>query len=128
MPKAQYWPEFDLCAADMMMIGWHSDTEDSANFSEFLTMTRDEETGRGAYNCGQYSNAEVDKLVNSANAETDSVKRGVMLQRVENILYDEAAFVPLHWQDLAWGAKSNLQIDPIVNALNFPYFGDLVVK
>ncbi|NQZ51665.1 MAG: ABC transporter substrate-binding protein [Moritella sp.] len=128
MPKAQYWPEFDLCSADMMMIGWHADTEDSANFSEFLTMTRDEETGRGAYNCGQYSNPEVDKLVNSANAETDSVKRGVMLQRVENILYDEAAFVPLHWQDLAWGAKSNLQIDPIVNALNFPYFGDLVVK
>ena len=35
MPKAQYWPEFDLCSADMMMIGWHSDTEDSANFSEF---------------------------------------------------------------------------------------------
>ncbi|MCJ8348785.1 ABC transporter substrate-binding protein [Moritella sp.] len=128
MPKAQYWPEFDLCSADMMMIGWHADTEDSANFSEFLTMTRDEETGRGAYNCGQYSNAEVDKLVNSANAETDSVKRGVMLQRVENILYDEAAFVPLHWQDLAWGAKSTLQVAPIVNALNFPYFGDLVVK
>ncbi|QUM77200.1 ABC transporter substrate-binding protein [Moritella sp. 24] len=128
MPKAQYWPEFDLCSADMMMIGWHSDTEDSANFSEFLTMTKDAETGRGAYNCGQYSNAEVDSLVNSANAETNPEKRGVMLQRVENILYDEAAFVPLHWQDLAWGAKSTLQIEPIVNALNFPYFGDLVVK
>lgn len=27
MPKAQYWPEFDKCAADMLMIGWHPDTE-----------------------------------------------------------------------------------------------------
>ncbi len=31
MPVAQYWPEFDKCAADMQLIGWHSDTEDSAN-------------------------------------------------------------------------------------------------
>lgn len=128
LPKAQYWPEFDKCSADMMMIGWHSDTEDSANFSEFLTMTRNAETGQGAYNCGHYSNAKVDELVTKANTETDPAKRSVMLQEVEKILYDDAAFVPLHWENLAWGSKSNLDIAPIVNALNFPYFGDLVVK
>ena len=128
MPKAQYWPEFDKCAADMLMIGWHSDTEDSANFSEFLTMTRNEETGKGQYNCGHYSNPEVDKLVEAANVETDPAKRAKMLQTVEATLYNDAAFVPLHWQNLAWGAKSNVDIKPIVNAMNFPYFGDLVVK
>ncbi|EHK2774944.1 ABC transporter substrate-binding protein [Vibrio vulnificus] len=128
MPKAQYWPEFDKCAADMLMIGWHSDTEDSANFSEFLTMTRNEETGRGQYNCGHYSNPEVDKLVEASNVETDPAKRAAMLQKVETTLYNEAAFVPLHWQNLAWGAKSTLDIKPIVNAMDFPYFGDLVVK
>jgi peptide/nickel transport system substrate-binding protein len=128
LPKAQYWPEFDKCSADMMMIGWHSDTEDSANFSEFLTMTRNAETGQGAYNCGHYSNPKVDELVTKANTETDPAKRSVMLKEVEKLLYDDAAFVPLHWENLAWGAKSNLDIDPIVNALNFPYFGDLVVE
>ncbi|MCW8329480.1 ABC transporter substrate-binding protein [Photobacterium sp. SDRW27] len=128
LPKAQYWPEFDVCAADMMMIGWHSDTEDSANFSEFLTMTRNEETGKGQYNCGHYSNAEVDKLVEASNVETDPAKRAQILQKVEATLYNEAAFVPLHWQNLAWGASSSLQIKPIVNAMNFPYFGDLVVE
>ncbi len=128
MPKAQYWPEFDKCAADMLMIGWHSDTEDSANLTEFLTMTRNEETGKGQYNCGHYSNAEVDALITQANVETDPAKRSVELQKVEKILYDEAAFVPLHWQNLAWGAKSNVDIAPIVNPMDFPYFGDLVVK
>ncbi|WEM42238.1 ABC transporter substrate-binding protein [Photobacterium sp. DA100] len=128
LPKAQYWPEFDVCAADMMMIGWHSDTEDSANFSEFLTMTRNEETGKGQYNCGHYSNAEVDKLVEASNVETDPAKRAQMLQQVEATLYNDAAFVPLHWQNLAWGASSKLNIKPIVNAMNFPYFGDLVVE
>ncbi len=128
MPKAQYWPEFDKCAADIMMIGWHADTEDSANFSEYLTMTRDKETGKGQYNCGHFSNAEVDKLVGEANTQTDPAKRSATLQRVEQILYDEAAFVPLHWQNQAWGAKSNVNMKPVVNAMNFPYLGDLVVK
>ncbi|MEI6897286.1 MAG: ABC transporter substrate-binding protein [Psychromonas sp.] len=128
LPKAQYWPEFDKCSADIMMIGWHSDTEDSANFTEFLTMTRDKETGKGAYNCGYYSNPKVDTLVNEANIETDPAKRSEMLKEVERTLYNDAAFVPLHWEDLAWGTKSTLQINPIVSALNFPYFGDLVVK
>ncbi|MCE0493706.1 ABC transporter substrate-binding protein [Vibrio salinus] len=128
MPKAQYWPEFDKCAADMLMIGWHADTEDSANFSEFLTMTRNEDTGRGQYNCGHYSNPVVDKLVEEANVETDPAKRSKMLQKVEATLYDDAAFVPLHWQNLAWGAKSTLQVKPIINVMNFPYMGDLVVK
>ncbi|MDN3608712.1 ABC transporter substrate-binding protein [Vibrio ostreicida] len=128
MPKAQYWPEFDKCSADMLMIGWHPDTEDSANFTEFLTMTRNAETGKGQYNCGHYGNAEVDKLVDAANVETDLPKRNAMLKQVEATLYDEAAFVPLHWQDPSWAAKSNVEIGPIVNGMNFPYFGDLVVK
>lgn len=128
MPKAQYWPEFDKCTADLLMIGWHSDTEDSANFTEFLTMTRNEESGKGQYNCGHYSNPEVDKLVEAANVETDPAKRAQMLQKVEVTLYNDAAFVPLHWQNLAWGAKSTLDIKPIVNAMEFPYFGDLVVS
>ncbi len=128
MPKAQYWPEFDLCSADLLMIGWHSDTEDSANFSEFLTMTRNEETGRGQYNCGHYSNPEVDRLVEAANVETNRAKRAEMLQTVEATLYNEAAFVPLHWQSEAWGAKSNVKAAGIVNPMVMPYFGDLVVE
>ena len=41
MPKAQYWQRFDERAADIMMIGWQSDTQNSANFYEFLVMTPD---------------------------------------------------------------------------------------
>nr|WP_084659579.1 ABC transporter substrate-binding protein [Vibrio sonorensis] len=128
MPKAQYWPEFDKCAADMLMIGWHPDTEDSANFTEFLAMTRNADTGKGQYNCGHYSNAAIDKAIMESNSETDLAKRSASLKQVEATLYEEAAFVPLHWQDPSWAAKSNVEIGPIVNGMNFPYFGDLVVK
>jgi peptide/nickel transport system substrate-binding protein len=128
MPKAQYWPKFDERAADIMMIGWHADSEDSANFTEFLTMTPDEKTGYGQYNAGNYSNAEVDRLVLDSASATNPQKRAAMLQRVENILYDEAAFVPLHWQDLAWAARKGVRIDRVVNVMNFPYLGDLVIE
>ncbi len=128
MPKAQYWPKYDERAADIMMIGWHADTEDSANFSEFLAMTPDADTGRGQYNSGNYSNAEVDSLTVASLTETDEAKRAEMLQKVEQILYDEAAFVPLHWQDLAWAARKGVEIEPVLNVMDFPYLGDLVIN
>ncbi|MEC7961715.1 MAG: ABC transporter substrate-binding protein, partial [Pseudomonadota bacterium] len=51
-----------------------------------------------------------------------------MLQQLEGILYHDAAYIPLHWQNLAWGAGQGIGAEAIVNALNFPYFGDLVVR
>ena len=128
MPKAQYWPKFDERAADMMMIGWHADTEDSANFSEFLAMCPDKETGYGQYNSGNYCNKELDELVLATQGETDEAKRAEMLKQVERILYEDAAFVPLHWQNLAWAARKGVDIEKIVNVMNFPYLGDLVIQ
>jgi peptide/nickel transport system substrate-binding protein len=128
MPKAQYWPEFDKRSADIMMIGWHSDTEDSANFYEFLAMTPNKDTGMGAYNSGNYSSKFVDETTMKANKETDPAKRATMLQSIEKKLYNDAAFVPLHWQNLAWASRKGVDIEPIINAMNFPYIGDLVIK
>lgn len=128
MPKAQYWPKFDERAADFMMIGWHSDTEDSGNFSEFLLMCPDKDSGYGQYNSGNYCNNALDSLVRQAQSETNEAARAIILQRVEEIAYREAAFVPLHWQNLAWGARKGVDIEPIVNVFNFPYLGDLVIK
>ena len=127
MPKAQYWPKFDERAADIMMIGWHADTEDSANFYEFLAMTPNADTGRGQYNSGNYSNARVDELTEASLKETDDEARAEMLRGVEQILYDDAGFVPFHWQNLAWGARKGVNIGKVVNAMNFPYLGDLII-
>ena len=127
MPKAQYWPAFDDRIADMMMIEWHSDTEDSASFYEFLAMTPDQSTDTGLYNSGNYSSDFVDQMTVKANAETDSGKRAKILQDIETRIYQDAGFMPLHWQSLAWAARRGVNVEPIVNALNLPYLGDLVI-
>jgi peptide/nickel transport system substrate-binding protein len=128
MPKAQYWDEFDAQVADIQLIGWHSDTEDSGNFSEFLVMCPNKETGYGQYNSGNYCNPKIDELTIAAQSETDLVKRKAILQEIENILYNDAAFVPFHWQNHSYAGKNNVGIKPIVNTMNFPYLGDIVIK
>jgi len=126
MPKAQYWDEFDAQVADMQLIGWHSDTEDSGNFSEFLTMCPNKETGYGQFNSGNYCNPKIDDLTMAAQTETDLKKRAAILQGIERILYNDAAFVPFHWQNHSYAGKNKVGIKHIVNTMNFPYFGDLV--
>jgi peptide/nickel transport system substrate-binding protein len=85
------------------------------------------ETGYGQYNSG-YCNPKVDKLTIAAQSETDVEKRTAMLQEIEQILYDDAAFVPFHWQNHSYGVKKNVQAQPVINAQNFPYIGDLVIE
>ncbi|MFO7817943.1 MAG: ABC transporter substrate-binding protein [Thermodesulfobacteriota bacterium] len=128
MPKAQYWTKFDEQSADIQMIGWHPDTEDSANYFEFLLMCMNKETGYGQYNSGKYCNPELDELILKSQSETDKTKRKELLQKAARIVYDDAAYVPLHWQHLSWAGKDNLGIEAIINKQNFPYFGDLIVK
>ena len=128
MPKAQYWQRFDERAADIMMIGWQSDTQDSANFYEFLAMTPDKATGYGQYNAGNYSNPGIDRLTLETQIMTDPEARAEVLKKIERILYDDAALLPLHWQHLSWAARKNVRIDKVVNVIDMPYLGDLVIE
>lgn len=128
MPKAQYWDEFDAQVADFQMVGWHPDTEDSANYGEYLLMCPNKDTGKGQYNSGNYCNPKLDILLNTSNIESNLAKRKALLQEVERIAYEDAAFIPLHWQNLSWAAKKNVKLEPVVNIMDFPYLGDLVVE
>jgi len=91
-------------------------------------MTPNKDTGKGQYNSGNYSNADVDAMTEKTLKMTDDDARSKVLQDIEKILHDEAAFVPLHWQDLAWAARKGTKIEPVVNVMNFPYLGDLVME
>jgi peptide/nickel transport system substrate-binding protein len=73
-------------------------------------------------------NHEIDELTIAAQSETDLKKRKAILQKIERILYDDAAFVPFHWQNHSYAGKNNVGIEPIINTMNFPYLGDLVIK
>ena len=102
-----------------MMIGWQSDTQDSANFYEFLAMTPDAKTGYGQYNAGNYQTR---GSTGSLETQTmiDPKARADGLKKIERILYDDAAIVPLHWQHLSWAAAKSVHIEPVLNVIDFP--------
>lgn len=128
MPKAQYWAEFDQYKSAIQFMGWVSDTGDSANYSEYLAMTRNSETGRGQYNCGHYSSTELDQLITQANTEMDMERRNELLKKVISIEDNDVAFILLHWQNLSWGVNKKItNLQDNVNLKNFPLFGDGII-
>jgi peptide/nickel transport system substrate-binding protein len=59
---------------------------------------------------------------------TDRKVRAEVLKKIERILYDDAALIPVHWQHLSWAARKNVEIGPIVNVIDMPYLDDLVIN
>lgn len=128
LPKAQYFKEFDDRSADMMMLGWQSDTMDSNNLFEFIIACPDAKTGLGAYNASEYCKHSIDDNIHQANREMNPERRLRLMQQVERTLYEDSAIVPLYWQSLIWAAKNNVKIQDIVNDQNYPHLGDLFIE
>jgi peptide/nickel transport system substrate-binding protein len=127
LPRKGYGGAFHAHSADIQMLGWHPDTEDSANYFEMLLMCPDEATGHGRFNSGGYCNPRLDEAVRGAHVEIDMKARAELLRRAERIAHQDAAFVPLHWQHLSWAARKDVDLAPVVNEMEFPYLGDLVL-
>ncbi|MEP0074077.1 MAG: ABC transporter substrate-binding protein [Marinomonas sp.] len=128
LPKAQYFKELDNRSADIMMLGWQSDTMDANNTFEFVVACSDVNTGLGIYNASAYCNTNIDNKIQRANREMQPDQRRRLLQEIEQTLYNEVPIIPLYWQALTWAAKSNVKIQDIINNMNHPYLGDLVIE
>ncbi|WP_319522662.1 ABC transporter substrate-binding protein [uncultured Desulfosarcina sp.] len=127
--KGQYIEQLLKQVTDIRLTGWHPDAENPVNYFEYLHLCSDPTTGRGAYNSRNYCNPEVDRLTLLANRELDKVRRAGILQKIEKILYEDAAFIPVYWSNLAFASINSLNIEELVSpAIYYVYFGDLSVK
>ena len=59
---------------------------------------------------------------------TDRDRRADVLRKIERLIYDDAALLPLHWQHLSWAARNNVKIGAVVNVIDMPYLGDLIIE
>ncbi len=110
MPVQNYWPELREDNFDMYLLGWSPGTFDAEHPIRFLAATPNEELKLGSWNFGGYSNARVDELLPLIQSTIDEGERQAMLDEVANILYEEAAYVPMYVQPLVWGAGSNIDL------------------
>jgi len=71
--------------------GWIADYPDPENFLDILFHTGSEE------NTGEYSNLEVDGLMERARVEQDVTSRLQLYQQIEQILVNDAACLPIYF-------------------------------
>jgi oligopeptide transport system substrate-binding protein len=86
----------------MFDIGWIADYPHPQDFLELLFRTGTEN------NYGEYSNPEIDALLDKASVELDSQKSMELYQQIEQKLVNDAACLPL------WFSKNYLLVKPYV--------------
>jgi peptide/nickel transport system substrate-binding protein len=108
-PKAQYFSKVLAYDTEFYLLGWTPSSFDSYNVLYNLVDTR-MDTGQGKFNLGGYSNPEIDAITAKILSETDSAKRDALIRDAYRILHDEAGYIPLHQQALAWGKKDSVDL------------------
>jgi len=93
---------------DFYLLGWGVPTYDSHYIFSFLYHTR---SGKeGGWNGTRYSNAELDRKIESLAAEIDLAKRNATIADIWTTLSEETIYIALHHQMLAYAMKSDLDI------------------
>jgi peptide/nickel transport system substrate-binding protein len=108
-PKAQYFSKVLAYDTEFYMLGWTPSSFDSYNVLYNLVDTR-QDSGQGKFNLGGYSNAEIDAITGNVISETDNTKRDALIRDAYRILHEEAGYIPLHQQALAWGKKDSVDL------------------
>lgn len=107
---ALFLSDLDAGSFEMYSLGWIADYPDPQNFLDikFHSDSSNNESG--------YSSAEVDALLDEARAEPDDAARMSLYQQAEEIIVDEAPWVPLYH------GKSSYLVKPYVTGFEIPPF------
>ncbi len=106
---------------EIFILGWIADYPDPQNFLDNLFHTGAE------YNTGNYTNPELDALLDQAAVEPDNTTRLILYQQAEQKLIDEAACLPL------WFGTNYVLVKPYVknykpNALSIPALSQVYIE
>ena len=114
---ATFLQEIDNYRLQVFTLAWSPDYPDPHTFVDVLF--RSDST----INQTRYGNAEVDALLDEATTEPDPARRIQLYQEAEQIIVDEAAWVPM-W----WGSNGRILVKPHVNGFRISPLGGYFFK
>ncbi len=116
--RATYFPLVDKGESDAYILGWA--TLPPMDAYSVLSAILHSKTGAfGGNNPNGLSDPRLDDLTKKAAVELDETKRRAMMVDAFRIVRDEAYFIPLHQQPVAWAMKKNIEV---------PVFADEYVR
>lgn len=114
---ATFLQEVDNYRLQVFSLAWSPDYPDPHTFVDVLFRSDSQ------INSTQYSNAEVDALLDSATTEPDPARRVQLYQEAEQIIVNEAAWLPL-W----WGSEGKILVKQSVNGFALSPLGSFTLR
>ena len=122
MPKSMFFnyirpgdkTSFNLC-------GWSAPEGDTGNWYVTMFYTRNKKKGYGTSNRGHYSNPAFDQDIDEADGTADMAKRTAFLQDATKIVAKDMPFIPLYFQEDAYGASGDIDFAPRLDANVYVY-------
>jgi peptide/nickel transport system substrate-binding protein len=95
--------------ASIYMLGWGVPTFDGMYSLQSLVRSVGE-GGDGNYNVGRHSNPAIDRVIDRAKTESDTLVRTRLLAEALQMSNDTVSHIPLHNQIIPWAMKKNVEV------------------
>src|SRR5207248_1518767 len=102
MPMSIYLTRGHRKDFSMALLGWGVVTGEASYPLRALTATVTKEKGWGTFNWSGYSNTKADALLDQALAAVDNAKREKLLQQATQVVIQDYAIIPVHFQLNTW--------------------------
>jgi len=112
-PKAKYFAKILASGGydtSFYLLGWTPGSLDSWNVLSNLMNCRDEAGNGSPFNNGGFCDEKIDTLTAQILVENDPEKRDEMIAEAYRISHDNAYYLPLHQQSLAWGVSDKVSL------------------
>ena len=100
-------PKLTAGDTSLYSLAWMSTTYEPEGFLLPLAHTRNG-PGLGDSNFGNYSNPEVDSLIDKGRLEFDPAKRAKLFSEAMMKINDDVAYVPLVYRHITWAMRKNV--------------------
>lgn len=127
MPKSNFWGYIRVPteSSSFIMSGWDVPAGDAGSMYGALFYTRDKKEGYGQVNRGSYSNAEMDVLVDKADATPSIEQRDAYLQDATKILMADIPMIPVHYEQDIYAVRDGVTLEPRVDKFLWAYDMDV---
>ncbi len=110
--RTTYFPKVDRGETDIYMLGWAT-LPPMDSYSVLSAILASRKGAFGGNNPNGMVNAKLDELNEKAGVELDEAKRRAMLTEALKIARDEALFIPIHQQPVAWAMRDECRASAV---------------
>lgn len=105
-PRAVYFPAQSGREYSLMMNGWGSLTGEASYILSSMVHTKEEDGSFGVFNHFDYSNADIDALVEEALGTIDEAKRKELLEEAMKLTMEDLMAIPIVNLSAIWAGNS----------------------